>query len=211
MKHKGHNWSQLPLHYDMAKILLQSLLQKRCYVSFFPYRPSCFIAKSCFSVFYIHHLIYIHTTQLFDNEQRFVQFRINTCEFRIDVLFFTISKEEKEDYNCEIQKTCGPNDAWDNKTIKEIILFGKDFEEARYAQTIDACQLTNDLKELPAGDSTELGENGINLSGGQKARIALARSVYADRDIMLLDDPISALDPKVAKKENCQKDCNEKK
>jgi len=53
---------------------------------------------------------------------------------------------------------------------------------------------------LPAGDSTELGENGINLSGGQKARIALARSVYADRDIMLLDDPISALDPKVAKK-----------
>jgi ABC-type bacteriocin/lantibiotic exporter with double-glycine peptidase domain len=56
------------------------------------------------------------------------------------------------------------------------------------------------LKELPAGDATELGENGINLSGGQKARIALARSVYADRDIMLLDDPISALDPKVAKK-----------
>lgn len=53
---------------------------------------------------------------------------------------------------------------------------------------------------MPAGDSTELGENGINLSGGQKARIALARSVYADRDIMLLDDPISALDPKVAKK-----------
>ena len=56
------------------------------------------------------------------------------------------------------------------------------------------------MKELPAGDATELGENGINLSGGQKARIALARSVYADRDIMLLDDPISALDPKVAKK-----------
>lgn len=53
---------------------------------------------------------------------------------------------------------------------------------------------------MPAGDSTELGENGINLSGGQKARIALARSVYTDRDIMLLDDPISALDPKVAKK-----------
>ena len=60
--------------------------------------------------------------------------------------------------------------------------------------------MTNDLKELPAGDQTELGENGINLSGGQKARVALARAVYADRDVMLLDDPISALDPKVAKK-----------
>jgi len=58
----------------------------------------------------------------------------------------------------------------------------------------------NDLKELPAGDQTELGENGINLSGGQKARVALARAVYTDNDVMLLDDPISALDPKVAKK-----------
>lgn len=53
---------------------------------------------------------------------------------------------------------------------------------------------------MKAGDQTELGENGINLSGGQKARITLARAVYADADVVLLDDPVSALDPKVGKK-----------
>jgi len=54
--------------------------------------------------------------------------------------------------------------------------------------------LTRDLEILPAGDLTEIGERGINLSGGQKARICLARAVYADVEILLLDDPISALD-----------------
>ena len=53
---------------------------------------------------------------------------------------------------------------------------------------------------MKAGDLTEIGEKGINLSGGQKARIALARAVYANRDIVLMDDPISALDAKVRKK-----------
>lgn len=66
--------------------------------------------------------------------------------------------------------------------------------------TIQSCQLIDDLKQLPGGDQTELGENGINLSGGQKARVSLARAVYADTDILLLDDPISALDAKVGKK-----------
>lgn len=60
--------------------------------------------------------------------------------------------------------------------------------------------MIDDLKELPGGDQTELGENGINLSGGQKARVSLARCVYADTDILLLDDPISALDTKVGKR-----------
>lgn len=55
------------------------------------------------------------------------------------------------------------------------------------------------MKVLPAGDLTEIGEKGINLSGGQKARIALARAVYANRDIVLMDDPISALDANVRK------------
>ena len=57
-----------------------------------------------------------------------------------------------------------------------------------------------DLEILPAGDATEIGEKGINLSGGQKARISLARAVYADCDIILMDDPISALDANVRKR-----------
>lgn len=80
------------------------------------------------------------------------------------------------------------------------ILFGLPFSEAKYNQTIAACQLERDLEILPAGDQTEIGEKGINLSGGQKARISLARAVYADTDIILMDDPISALDANVRKK-----------
>ena len=60
-----------------------------------------------------------------------------------------------------------------------------------------ACQLEPDLRIMNAGDMTEIGENGINLSGGQKARVSLARAVYQDADIVLMDDPISALDAKV--------------
>jgi ABC-type bacteriocin/lantibiotic exporter with double-glycine peptidase domain len=62
------------------------------------------------------------------------------------------------------------------------------------------CQLERDLEILPMGDRTEIGEKGINLSGGQKARISLARAVYQEADIVLLDDPISALDANVRKK-----------
>ena len=65
--------------------------------------------------------------------------------------------------------------------------------------TIRICELERDLDILPNGDLTEIGEKGINLSGGQKARISLARAVYANKDIYLLDDPISALDAAVRK------------
>jgi len=69
----------------------------------------------------------------------------------------------------------------------------------KYVDTIQFCELERDLKILNAGDFTEIGEKGVNLSGGQKARLGLARAVYQDRDIYLLDDPISALDVKVRK------------
>jgi ATP-binding cassette subfamily C (CFTR/MRP) protein 4 len=72
--------------------------------------------------------------------------------------------------------------------------------ETRYVKTILSCCLERDLEIFPKGDLTEIGERGVNLSGGQKARVSLARAVYADRDIILMDDPISALDANVRKK-----------
>tara|TARA_B110000285_G_C15059384_1_gene581469 strand:+ start:892 stop:1098 length:207 start_codon:yes stop_codon:yes gene_type:complete len=65
---------------------------------------------------------------------------------------------------------------------------------------VNICELSRDLEILPSGDQTEIGEKGINLSGGQKARVSLARAVYAEKDIILMDDPISALDANVKKK-----------
>ncbi|KZT65538.1 P-loop containing nucleoside triphosphate hydrolase protein [Daedalea quercina L-15889] len=79
-------------------------------------------------------------------------------------------------------------------TIRENILFGRSFKAERYTRVLDACALTSDIRNMPAGDGTWLGEKGRRLSGGQKQRIALARAVYADAPWTLLDDPLSALD-----------------
>lgn len=65
---------------------------------------------------------------------------------------------------------------------------------------MEVCELSRDLEILPHGDLTEIGEKGINLSGGQKARVSLARAVYSNSDLILMDDPISALDANVRKK-----------
>lgn len=93
---------------------------------------------------------------------------------------------------------CGSIDSWIlNATIKDNIVIGREFNEVRYQQVLEACALLPDLQALPAGDSTEIGERGINLSGGQKARVALARSVYANAEIYLLDDPLGAVDAHV--------------
>ncbi|RHY50243.1 hypothetical protein DYB30_011228 [Aphanomyces astaci] len=81
-----------------------------------------------------------------------------------------------------------------NATIRDNILFGKPFDAAKYANVVEACALTKDIAELPAGDSTEIGQKGINLSGGQKARVSLARACYSDADIFVLDSPLSAVD-----------------
>ncbi|KAG5420363.1 hypothetical protein I9W82_002244 [Candida metapsilosis] len=87
-----------------------------------------------------------------------------------------------------------------NASIKENILFGCKFEPEFYKMTISACQLEQDLKILPDGDETQVGEKGVSLSGGQKARLSLARAVYARADIYLLDDILSAVDSHVGKK-----------
>uniref|UniRef100_A0A672PR52 ATP-binding cassette sub-family C member 5 n=1 Tax=Sinocyclocheilus grahami TaxID=75366 RepID=A0A672PR52_SINGR len=84
-------------------------------------------------------------------------------------------------------------------TVRNNILMGEPFDQTRYARVIHACSLKPDLEILPYGDQTEIGERGINLSGGQKQRVSLARAVYSNRDIFLLDDPLSAVDAHVGK------------
>ncbi|XP_033609843.1 multidrug resistance-associated protein 5 isoform X2 [Cryptotermes secundus] len=86
-----------------------------------------------------------------------------------------------------------------NDTVRENILFGLPFEETKYQAVVECCSLQRDLELLANGDKTEISEGGSNLSGGQKQRINLARAVYADKDLYLLDDPLSAVDAKVAR------------
>uniref|UniRef100_A0AAX7U9R2 ATP-binding cassette, sub-family C (CFTR/MRP), member 12 n=1 Tax=Astatotilapia calliptera TaxID=8154 RepID=A0AAX7U9R2_ASTCA len=84
-------------------------------------------------------------------------------------------------------------------TVRENILMGEPFDQARYDRVVDVCSLRADLSILQYGDQAEIGERGLNLSGGQKQRISLARAVYSNRDIFLLDDPLSAVDAYVGK------------
>ncbi|KAL4642182.1 multidrug resistance-associated protein 9 isoform X1 [Arapaima gigas] len=84
-------------------------------------------------------------------------------------------------------------------TMRDNVLMGEAFDEERYNRAIKACSLMPDLEILPHGDMTEIGERGLNLSGGQKQRISLARAVYSNKDIYLLDDPLSAVDAHVGK------------
>lgn len=71
-------------------------------------------------------------------------------------------------------------------------------DEPRYRETLQRCSLVHDLESLPFGDLTQIGERGANLSGGQKQRVQLARALYYDADIYLLDDPFSSVDTHTA-------------
>ena len=86
-----------------------------------------------------------------------------------------------------------------NASVKENIVFGHRWDPTFYERTLQACALLDDLKTLPDGDRTEVGERGISLSGGQKARLTLARAVYARADVYLLDDVLSAVDQHVGR------------
>lgn len=86
-----------------------------------------------------------------------------------------------------------------NATVKENIVFGYRYDSNFYEKTVKACALVDDFSVLPDGDETVVGERGISLSGGQKARVALARAVYSRADIFLLDDVLSAVDAHVGR------------
>lgn len=93
-----------------------------------------------------------------------------------------------------------PQYAWiQNASVRNNILFGREYDEAWYNQVIDACALAPDLEILPNGDQTEIGERGITVSGGQKQRLNIARAIYFNAELVLMDDPLSAVDAHVGR------------
>ncbi|KAF8509514.1 ABC protein [Hysterangium stoloniferum] len=86
-----------------------------------------------------------------------------------------------------------------NGTLRDNILFGRAFHKQRYWNVLKDSCLLPDLDVLPDGDMSEIGEKGINLSGGQKQRVNIARALYHDADIIIFDDPLSAVDAHVGK------------
>ncbi|KAJ7504548.1 P-loop containing nucleoside triphosphate hydrolase protein [Mycena galericulata] len=93
-----------------------------------------------------------------------------------------------------------PQNPWImSATVRDNITFNHVYDEAFYDTVVEACALGPDIALLPQGDLTEVGEKGITLSGGQRARISLARAVYARADLVLLDDCLAAVDSHVAR------------
>ncbi|KAJ2083964.1 hypothetical protein H4R24_000407 [Coemansia sp. RSA 988] len=84
-----------------------------------------------------------------------------------------------------------------NDTLRANIIFGREYDSAYFEKVIGACALAEDIDHWPDHDLTVIGDRGINISGGQKARLALARSIYARADIYILEDPVSAVDAHV--------------
>ena len=85
-------------------------------------------------------------------------------------------------------------------TIKNNILFFNKYDENKYRHVVSVCQLENDFEQFAKGDKTEINSTSVNVSGGQKARIALARCLYKNADLYLLDDPLSSIDSRVGNK-----------
>ncbi|NWR28958.1 MRP7 protein, partial [Tachuris rubrigastra] len=110
-------------------------------------------------------------------------------------------KQGGQVYVCDLEQGFGlaTQEPWIQFTsVRENILFGREYDARLYEEVVEACALSEDLNILPAGDQTEVGEHGVTLSGGQKARVALARAVYQKKELYLLDDPLAAVDADVA-------------
>lgn len=125
-----------------------------------------------------------------------------------DALASLSQQSNLNDSNWIVRGICAyvPQTAWlQNDSIKNNILFGLPFHAERYQQTIEACALAPDFAIIEDGDEAEIGERGVNLSGGQKARVSLARAVYSRASILFMDDVLSAVDAHTASHlfENC--------
>ena len=127
-----------------------------------------------------------------------------TCLINSILSNLELINENSPDKNCyifskKISYAC--QDPWImNGTIRDNIIFYNEFDSERYYQVVNACQLDKDFENLKHGDLTEIGSTGNNISGGQRARIALARAIYQDADIYLFDDPISSVDTYISMK-----------
>ncbi|KAJ4137519.1 hypothetical protein NW768_003106 [Fusarium equiseti] len=119
----------------------------------------------------------------------------------------TVSPEERHDAQAHLGDWILPGSVayvgqtpWlESASLRDNILFGLPFIEERYNQTVEVCALKKDLQILTDGDKTELGANGINLSGGQKWRVTLARAIYSRAEILVMDDVFSAVDAHVGR------------
>ncbi|XP_077987886.1 ATP-binding cassette sub-family C member 4-like isoform X2 [Glandiceps talaboti] len=108
--------------------------------------------------------------------------------------------QERDEFIVEGEISYSSQQAWIFKdTFKRNVIFGNAFNPTKYKNVINVCNLEHDITQLADGENTSLGERGEGLSGGQRARVNLARAVYQDADIYLLEDPFSALDYKVAR------------
>ncbi|XP_046595715.1 ATP-binding cassette sub-family C member 4 isoform X3 [Neodiprion lecontei] len=114
--------------------------------------------------------------------------------------FFTGKESEAEITSRDIRVSYASQDPWlFSASIRDNILFGLPYEKKRYQEVTEACALLKDFDQLSQGDLSLVGERGASLSGGQRARVNLARAVYRDADLYLLDDPLSAVDSRVGR------------
>jgi ATP-binding cassette subfamily C (CFTR/MRP) protein 4 len=116
-------------------------------------------------------------------------------------LYSLLDEIEKISGSCILSGTASyaPQDSWCfGASVRDNILLSSHYDSVKFNKVIQVCGLERDLQLFPGGENTFVGEKGYSLSGGQKARISLARAVYHDSDVYLLDDPLSAVDPKVA-------------
>ena len=118
---------------------------------------------------------------------------INAILNNLDLL--NSNEENVKYYHCSPVISYASQDPWImNGTIRDNIIFYGEYDKEKYNQVVSACQLDQDFDNLKNGDLTEVGSTGNNLSGGQRARISLARAIYKDADIYLFDDPIPSVD-----------------